>query len=955
LLGLLPDPACQGQVLDVNGDGLVGAHEALAVSEAWKQAADSPVVASTDAELLDGLDSVQFLRSDVSDEFMGTKLTISGVLEVGAPFAGKDVLFHGQILDRVQLNWIAQRGALRSGRSVGDSWELENVGWGSVGFGAGSIARGAYSTAFGEGSNAQGRASTAMGEGSYATGETATAIGQGAQATGVYSVAVGWGPSAEGRNSTALGHFTTSSGEISTAMGYGTVATGDYSTAMGYRTTASGRSSTSIGQGIEAAGENTVAIGLDNQGGTVVSQDHTLVIMGGQVGIGETAPQAALEVIGKVSATEICSASASFGKVVLQEAIIGNALIDHATLETAHLAGATVETATFVTDVTFGGNVVFDGDVVFAGPAAGQHPFATESGVTSNSPGDLSSDRFVFGSDQLGDSGDSDRDARFFFDKSKAAFRAGIVSEDQWDDPQVGARSTAMGSQTIASGYASTAFGSGTRAQGGYSTAFGSGTRAEGIGSTALGSVTLASGNDSLALGAETTASGVGSIAAGFGSNATGNNSVAIGRFTTAIGYNSIAVGSMTTATATASIAMGYHSTATGNVSAALGFGTDALGNYSTALGNQTNASGANSTALGSGSNASGFTSTAMGSGSLASATSSTAMGYSCQSLGEASLAGGWITSALGKASLAIGYKTVTFGDYSTALGNQTRADGIGSLAVGAYAYASGEAAIALGANTRAQGYASTSLGRETVATGAHSTALGWGVQAAGESSVAIGLDDQNGAIVSQDHTLAILGGRVGVGDPAPSARLTVLDNTSSSVLRVVNDGNHEDRDGLTVEAGADDGSGVTDYLLARDGDGDIVGALRNDNGTFSAVDLSDRKSKINIQDTTVDALAIIEALRVVDFNRKADPEGRKIHGFIAQEAREVFPEMVTELEEDLLGISKDALIPILTKAIQEQREVDAELRKIMEEQRRSIEILEKKVAALAAIAGEAP
>jgi hypothetical protein len=174
------------------------------------------------------------------------------------------------------------------------------------------------------------------------------------------------------------------------------------------------------------------------------------------------------------------------------------------------------------------------------------------------------------------------------------------------------------------------------------------------------------------------------------------------------------------------------------------------------------------------------------------------------------------------------------------------------------------------------------------------------------------------------------MGGNVGIGSVTPTTRLHIEDNVAGFVLSVTNDGSEPDRAGMVIQAGSDDGSGVTDYFFARDGDGDPVGAIRNDSGTFQLVDLSDRRSKTNIEDTKVDALGIVEGLRVVDFNRKTDPEGPKIHGFIAQEAREVFPEMVTPLNEEMLGVSREALIPILTKAIQEQQAQIVELREMV-------------------------
>lgn len=85
--------------------------------------------------------------------------------------------------------------------------------------------------------------------------------------------------------------------------------------------------------------------------------------------------------------------------------------------------------------------------------------FLTTGGVTSNSPGTLATDDFVFGSDSLNDDADSDHDNRFIFDKSKGAFRAGTVQSTQWDDASRGTQSAAFGRNNQAIGGRSTVAG----------------------------------------------------------------------------------------------------------------------------------------------------------------------------------------------------------------------------------------------------------------------------------------------------------------------------------------------------------------------------------------------------------------------------------------------------------------------------------------------------------------
>lgn len=162
--------------------------------------------------------------------------------------------------------------------------------------------------------------------------------------------------------------------------------------------------------------------------------------------------------------------------------------------------------------------------------------------------------------------------------------------------------------------------------------------------------------------------------------------------------------------------------------------------------------------------------------------------------------------------------------------------------------------------------------------------------------------------------------GRMGIGDDSPDYKLDVETNSASSyVSEFFNDGNNANRYGIRIQAGADDGSGTTYYLNAFDGDGGNVGYIANTSGTFAVTDVSDVRTKVNITDTEIEsAISIIRALRVVDFNRRNNPEGPRITGFIAQEVEQVYSPAITYGEDGYLGVMKDAFIPILVKGQQE-------------------------------------
>ena len=233
-------------------------------------------------------------------------------------------------------------------------------------------------------------------------------------------------------------------------------------------------------------------------------------------------------------------------------------------------------------------------------------PFDTTANVTSNENDDYANDDFVFGSSSLDDDGDDAHDRRFFFDKSKAAFRAGYTTGSEWNDANVGIGSIALGSGYIdgegsitpapiasgnmgamAIGINSVASGDGSFATSnatasGYNSVAMANGDASGGNSFAAASG-IANGDNSVAMAHGTT---TGSYAVAMGNNTTaGDYSVAMGYLSTASGGDSIAMGQNSTASALGSVALGLSPTASGNASVALGQWTYARSYAETALG----------------------------------------------------------------------------------------------------------------------------------------------------------------------------------------------------------------------------------------------------------------------------------------------------------------------------------------------------------------------------------
>jgi hypothetical protein len=106
----------------------------------------------------------------------------------------------------------------------------------------------------------------------------------------------------------------------------------------------------------------------------------------------------------------------------------------------------------------------------------------------------------------------------------------------------------------------------------------------------------------------------------------------------------------------------------------------------------------------------------------------------------------------------------------------------------------------------------------------------------------------------------------------------------------------------------------------------------------------SDRRWKHDIKPAT-QGLNFVMELKPSEFIFNGDESNTKVLGFIAQDVQETMREegmatgygMVSQMTEDRLGLAATELIPILTKAIQEQQAIiDALLRRV--------EALEQKV-----------
>ena len=167
-------------------------------------------------------------------------------------------------------------------------------------------------------------------------------------------------------------------------------------------------------------------------------------------------------------------------------------------------------------------------DLVFTQKAA-TGAFSTTSNVTSNAPGDLATDDYVFGSSQLDDNGMVTNQLRMLFDKSKGAFRAGHAQGTEFDDANRGIRSGAFGLNNIANGTNSFSAGKGNTASNDAAVAFGSSNVASGKKTFVTGANNTASGNNSYVLGSNSMSTEKGSGSLGDNNQTSGANATSIG------------------------------------------------------------------------------------------------------------------------------------------------------------------------------------------------------------------------------------------------------------------------------------------------------------------------------------------------------------------------------------------------------------------------------------------
>ena len=235
-------------------------------------------------------------------------------------------------------------------------------------------------------------------------------------------------------------------------------------------------------------------------------------------------------------------------------------------------------------------------------------------------------------------------------------------------------------------------------------------------------------------------------------------------------------------------------------------------------------------------------------------------------------------TTASGNESTAMGYDTTASGEASTAMGYSTTASTQASTAMGKLTTASGDYSTAMGYSSTASGSRSTAMGQSTTASATFSTAMGLGTTASDYSSTVIGQYNSSGSSATSANSFSTSAPAFVIGNGTAS-------NAKSDAFKVMFNGDATVSNDLTVS-------------------GDVVIS-------------SDARLKSNI----VSLGSTLPKLLQID-GKSYEMKGKQKIGVLAQEIKEVFPELVSEDDNEMLAVNYQGLVPVLINALKEQDKI---------------------------------
>ena len=325
-----------------------------------------------------------------------------------------------------------------------------------------------------------------------------------------------------------------------------------------------------------------------------------------------------------------------------------------------------------------------------------------------------------------------------------------------------------------------------------------------------------------------------------------------------------------------------------------------ATGDYSIAIGALQKASGDYSTAIGSSTTASGNWSTAMGTYSTASGESSTTMGYQ-------TTASGAIATAMGDGTTASDYSSTVIGRYNST----------GSSATSANSFSTSAPAFVVGNGT------SGSLSDAFKVMFNGNTMIGGDDLTIGDLSAFSGTFTQRSAIDVVAHSDGDL--MTGYVSGSSGDRFNIELDATNSMAKISSSGGYNltfSTEGGTMNF---ESNGFGSATYAFDGDATISNDLTV---SGDVVVSSDARLKANIVSlgSTLSKLLLIDGK---SYTMKKD--GKQKIGVLAQEIQEVFPELVTKDDNEMLAVNYQGLVPVLINALKEQDEKISRLENLVE------------------------
>ena len=255
----------------------------------------------------------------------------------------------------------------------------------------------------------------------------------------------------------------------------------------------------------------------------------------------------------------------------------------------------------------------------------------------------------------------------------------------------------------------------------------------------------------------------------------------------------------------------------------------------------------------------------------------------------------------------------------------------IGQTAFGYGTQATGNASFSAGEGTEASGSHGVVFGKNTVASGSFSTALGFETDATDYGSFVIGSYNSSGSSATSAASFSTSAPAFVIGNGTAS-------NAKSDAFKVLFNGNTTVAGDITV-TGNDMtfGNGET---ISNASDGTVTitsGTVSLSSNATIGNDLtvsgdivvsSDARLKANIVSlgSTLARLLLIDGKT---YTMKKD--GKQKIGVLAQDIQKVFPELVSEDDNEMLAVNYQGLVPVLINALKEQDDKISRLEVLVE------------------------